>query len=590
MKRSIVQALCGVAALSIVLTANLASFVSTAHAQDVRVIVLDFSGPGSAAVRNAAVRALSDQSNMTLVPSDEVAAAGGLEAAAQKLSLNAFVDGRVRKRGRRWTATVTVKDGASQDVIKTATFRGRNARSLSSAVQRGLWGKLGESIRNAEAAAGGATDDAEEASDDEALADSKRVVVRPFSGDGAASVRGSVISALEKQSASIELVEADKALEEAESSERALSSNEGRIAVGRELRVDAYVVGRVQKQSRRRWRAQIMIQNAKDGEKIESMTFSARSSAALEREIERDFWKRSADAFAESSTPASDSSSDAYEDEDDDSDDEEEFEFSNDAPSPLRIAAFYKQRYRNFSYNDAFGASAGFTPLSTHKTWLPTIGAEATWYPAAHFSDGFAANLGLDIRFATIVGVQADLEVPDSTAMGGVRVVRYDNSSLEWHLGVRYRIDLDDIQLAIKAAYASYSMEFAENANADPSRPNIPDVAYSYVRLGAEGEMRFDAVIVRGNAAYLFVLSPGDDLNQIANAAWFPDLSVGGLEGGISLAYDLMDGFEVGVGFDLRYFFYSMNNEPGDNPVAGGAVDLYLSPSVFVGYVIPGST
>ncbi len=572
------------------------------QAQDLRVIVLDFSGPGSAAVRNAAVRALSGQKSVELLPSDEVKAAGGLEGAATKLNLNAFVDGRVRKRGRRWTATIMVKAGASQEVIKTTSFRGRNVRALTRSVQRGLWGRIGGAIREADAGGGGDDEGGGDDFEDDPGEDSawqggkKRVVVRSFSGNGSDRMRSAIVKALSKQSSAIELVDADKAREEAAEMERALSSDEGRVAVGRELKVDAFVVGRVQRQSRRRWRAQVMVQNAKDGDKLESMTFSARSESALEREIERDFWKRAADAFAESSSPGGDEYSDFEEDDDDDDngedsrDEEESFDFENDAPSPLRIAAFYKQRFRNFSYNDAFGASAGFTPLSTHKTWLPTLGAEATWYPVAHFSDGAAANFGIDFRFATIVGVQADLEVPDSTAMGGVRVVRYDNSSTEWHLGARYRIEVDSSSLSIKAAYVHYSLEFAENLNANPTRPNIPDVSYSFVRLGAEGDFRLDEVIVRVNAAYLHVLGAGSDLNQIGNDAWFPDLSVGGLEGGISLAYDLLDGFEVGVGFDVRYFYYSMNNEPGDNPVAGGAVDLFLTPSIFVGYVIPGST
>lgn len=574
---------------------------STASAQELRVVVLDFSGPGSAAVRNAAVRALSGQRGLELLPSDEVKEAGGLEAAASKLSLNAFVDGVVRKRGRRWTATITVKSGDSQEVIKSTSFRGRNARTLARSVQRGLWGRIGSSIRSSESAGEGPApvDEFEDEPEEEVSPGSgKRVVVRPFSGDSAEKMRAAVVSALKKQG-SVELVEASKALEEAEEADSALSSSQGRVEVGRELRVDAFVVGRVQRQSRRRWRVQVMVQNAKDGEKIESMTFSARSSVALEREIESNFWKRAGDAIEESSAPGASSSDDEFEDDErppafdseefDEDDSEEDFEFSNDAPSPLRVAAFYKQRLRNYSYNDAFGASAGFTPLSTHETWLPTLGAEATWYPAAHFSDGFAANLGLDLAFATIVGVQADLEVPDPMATGGVRVVRYDNSSVEWHLGLRYRIPVDSSLLSLKVAYGNYSLEFGEDLNADPTRPNIPDVKYSFLRLGVEGDVRLGDLILRGNAAYLYVLSPGSDLNQIANAGWFPNLSVGGLEAGVAAAFDL-DGFEVGVGFDLRYFYYSMNNEPGDNPVAGGAVDLYLTPGIFVGYVIPGST
>jgi len=82
-----------------------------------------------------------------------------------------------------------------------------------------------------------------------------------------------------------------------------------------------------------------------------------------------------------------------------------------------------------------------------------------------------------------------------------------------------------------------------------------------------------DFILVHARLAYLAVTDAG----EIGEDDWFPRLSVAGIEATLEAGYVLPDGLSLRLGVDLRRYFYSLNPEPGDAWIAGGALDQYVA-------------
>ncbi len=146
-------------ALSAALTLLLA--VGEASAQT-RVVVENFHGPQSGRVRGYVVQALSNEGSIEIVPRAEVEAAAaelGLRAnrlreddypqIAQQLNVTAFVKGRVSRRRRRWSAVVTVINGADGATLGRERWGGRTVSSLG-AIRRNGYRRLEPHLSSAQ--------------------------------------------------------------------------------------------------------------------------------------------------------------------------------------------------------------------------------------------------------------------------------------------------------------------------------------------------------------------------------------------------------------------------------------------------------
>jgi hypothetical protein len=58
---------------------------------------------------------------------------------------------------------------------------------------------------------------------------------------------------------------------------------------------------------------------------------------------------------------------------------------------------------------------------------------------------------------------------------------------------------------------------------------------------------------------------------------WFPQANGAAVEAGAFVGQSLSDAFELHGGLDFVRYFFSLNPEPGDRHIAGGALDQYLS-------------
>ncbi|MCA9603309.1 MAG: hypothetical protein KC417_14855 [Myxococcales bacterium] len=570
-----------------------ASSATVAWAQP-RVTVNEFSGPSSAPVRNQVVRALINES-VVVVPSSDVEKVGSSDPTtiSAQLELNAFIDGKVTKRGRRFSARISVVEGATGKTVRSMTFSARNAKSLGNVVRQGFWNRLGDAVQGAGAAgAGGGGDsgggDSGIVPDEAPIASGggggKTVVVLSFSGPGGDRVRSSVTGAL--SSDGHQVLEARDAERAANEEGADLDSSDGRVAVARSLRADAIITGRVQKQGRRRYRAIITVYNGADGEKVGQATFVSRTAAGVAGSAKQRFGVELGSAVAGTSAPgAADSGTPrrvaSVEDDesplDNEDADEEEDSGPTGKPSPLTVAVHFDGLWRSFNYKDDL-----FDNLLTYSLGpAPHVGVDAQWYPAAHFTDGFAANIGLEGRFGTILGVESEFQGE-----------KYGTSSIDWGAGLRVRFPFDRDELYGVVGLGGRSFSLDRKAGV----PAIPDVSYMFLRAGLGGTFWLGPVSLRASGAYLIVFGAGTSGDSIQSDNWFPHSSASGLEGTAEVGFEFTEGFEVRAGFTLQYFAYTLNPEPDDpiaggtgggGSVAGGASDMYPAAMLTLSYTIP---
>ena len=147
-----------------------------------RVVVGDFSGPGSGRVRNRVVRVLAAQSGLEMVERadlDQAASrlgvdlddAEGLQRASAAARVSTYVTGSTSRRGGRWSAVITVRDGATGQEVEAVQLQGRNARALDSQIERRGWsrlsGPIGQTSIPDASLAGGDDEDEEDEDEDE---------------------------------------------------------------------------------------------------------------------------------------------------------------------------------------------------------------------------------------------------------------------------------------------------------------------------------------------------------------------------------------------------------------------------------------
>jgi hypothetical protein len=239
---------------------------------------------------------------------------------------------------------------------------------------------------------------------------------------------------------------------------------------------------------------------------------------------------------------------------------------AKDLPSAIELGAGVKFFTRNFDYNDDVsglrtyslsGAPAGFVSLRL--------------YPAAFFTDGFAANIGI------AAGYERAFAVSSKNAQGD----ELDTSSQEFYAGLRLRLPFAAHEAGLVAAYGQHSFTI----DGDES---VPDVDYSFVRTVVDARFRFGKIVVGAHVGPRFVLGTGQ-LGEI-----FPDASAGGIELGLHGGYAVTDNLDLLLGVDVRRYYFTLNPSTTNPPTlptpvpqvaaAGGAVDQYLGVSLGVGW------
>lgn len=227
-------------------------------------------------------------------------------------------------------------------------------------------------------------------------------------------------------------------------------------------------------------------------------------------------------------------------------------------PPPLAMSVGFAVVNRAFTYNDdIFGALVPY-----HLPAAPVVTGALEWFPGGHADLGALAGLSVRVETEVTVGLES---VGSDGAVFGTDL---------WSLGagLRYRLRIDDVELRVDAAYRAHVFTIHQAGETQPP-PDVPNLEIHAFRAG--GGLRWDVgagLFFFGSGAYLAPLA----LGEIASEAWFPRATAGGVEAELGLGVRV-DDVELRGFFAMRRFFYDMRSEPGDDRVAGGAVDEYLS-------------
>jgi hypothetical protein len=254
------------------------------------------------------------------------------------------------------------------------------------------------------------------------------------------------------------------------------------------------------------------------------------------------------------------------------------------APIALVLDVGARALHRNFDFND---------PLSDFDKTVPAPGSYSLpagpvpfiaggFYPLAFAGRGFLANIGIIGRYEKLISTTTVTK--SIAADNSVTESKSTTSGQEWEAGLRVRFPLDTAELGLAGAYGLQSFHASSVAVGPTNGAAVPNVDYTFYRLGADGAVRIDAFTIGGHVGTRLVPKTG----SLAKL-WFPTTKTTSIEAGLFVGYRLTPLFQVIAGVDfLRYGFDFVN--PGQRPVvAGGAVDQYISGYGALRVTVPGS-
>ena len=230
---------------------------------------------------------------------------------------------------------------------------------------------------------------------------------------------------------------------------------------------------------------------------------------------------------------------------------------------------------RRFQYNDVLSNN-----LLNYSS-LPSMaaGVETEGYPLRWKTDsGQSRHLGLEFNF--LEGVTRQATVQDSEGDG----IEVSNPWRQWRVGPKMRFDfpwfLGDLSLTYNELRSTFSVGPGEDLDVENE---LPGVHYRGIRLGVGGRLEFSWLSFSSAAGMTFLVRGG----HVGNGM-FPNASKGMFDISLGASRHIFWGIEFKAGLTYTHVYYDLQPEPGDEFVAGGALDQYLTFTFGVGYVLSG--
>lgn len=220
---------------------------------------------------------------------------------------------------------------------------------------------------------------------------------------------------------------------------------------------------------------------------------------------------------------------------------------------------------RHVAFTDA--VTANIRPYDV--LGAPMIAAAAELYPAAPTGITVLKNIGLTGRFSMALGL-------GSSTKGGEAV---SNTWLRFRGGLKWRFLPGSDTGPVLALTGELGMDTFSFDNAGDLAGEVPAVEYQYLRAGGEMRLPLGPLAFELGGGYRGLLGVGETGGRFtgANAMAFDGL--------VGVAVPLPAGFEVRLSGDYTRVFYAFAPVPGDEYVAGGAVDEMLGARLGVAYV-----
>lgn len=221
---------------------------------------------------------------------------------------------------------------------------------------------------------------------------------------------------------------------------------------------------------------------------------------------------------------------------------------------PVLVAALGGEgTLRRLRYNDPF--TSNLRPYDV--TGAPSVAASLELYPLARTHVPILRRFGLIGAFATSIALESALP-------GGQTL---PTTFRRWRVGGRGSAPLGagTSALGIEATWGAWGFRFDGGGDA------LPDADYRVTRLGLDLRLDAGAVALLLGAGYGLVRSAGP------MDARFPRMDAGVVDGRLGLAVPLVPRLEARVWGEYTRYFFTLNPEPGDRFVAGGALDQFAT-------------
>jgi hypothetical protein len=234
------------------------------------------------------------------------------------------------------------------------------------------------------------------------------------------------------------------------------------------------------------------------------------------------------------------------------------------APVALELSAGPRAVHRTFDFHSPL---SDFYPtlMAPYSYSLPAGPApfvELGLYPAAFAGRGVLSHLGIIASYEKLIGTKTSFQGTTNSTSG---------QQLE--VGLRGRLPLGVHEVGLGAAYGKHSFHVTDMDVGPGPTAVVPNVDYTFVRVGADARLRFAALSFGAHVGTRFVSDTG-----ALGKSWFPSTKTTSIEAGVSAGYHLTPVFEVVVGGDFLRYAFDFNPVPLTNPIiAGGAVDQYIS-------------
>jgi hypothetical protein len=251
---------------------------------------------------------------------------------------------------------------------------------------------------------------------------------------------------------------------------------------------------------------------------------------------------------------------------------------STEGPKPereseiVKVSAGLRTFNRSLTWNDdLFGRMPKYVLPAG-----PAIAVDAEFFPLALVTHGALSHLGVEGAFEQAVGISST----DKTT-GDL----YTTSSMRFRAGALFALPIDRFTLGAHAGWSMQSFGFSATStgSAPVARVNIPNVRYGAIRAGLTGAVEIiKPLSVELGLAYQGVLSSG----EIGSATYFQHAQVGGADFTLSVAYRIIPNLEARLTAEYQRYWFTLNPNPGDPWIAGGALDEYKSVRVTVAWVL----
>jgi hypothetical protein len=199
----------------------------------------------------------------------------------------------------------------------------------------------------------------------------------------------------------------------------------------------------------------------------------------------------------------------------------------------------------------------------------PAAALDLAFYPLALLMQGPGANIGIVGQFEQLLGTASTLNADDQFPSGAT----FPTSMHELSGGLRYRVPVAPWQIGIEVTGGEHAFWFTSGGGADRNQLSIPNTIYRFARAGLDARVAVTPEFsLSVGAGYRYVINHAGPIS-----ADFPHLTVAGVDADVGAAYAITRSIEVRLQGGVRRYFYDMHSVRGDQQIAGGAVDQYLS-------------